>query len=93
VSGARDKDTLRKIWNSYRGVVHLGIAIDYCENHPAQNLHVFHLAELFRKTLSENCPKGTSKPYVDPGEQISFLYISTLSGPRFRNRGLPFGVS
>lgn len=93
VSGARDKDTVRKIWNSYRGVVHLGMAIDYCEKNSNQNLNVLHLAELFRKKLSENCPKGTSKPYVDPSKQISFLYISMLTGPRFRDRGLPFGIS
>ncbi|NRB17768.1 MAG: hypothetical protein HRU33_09440 [Rhodobacteraceae bacterium] len=92
VRGARDRDTLRKIWNTYRGVVHLGRAIDFCENYPEQKWDVLHLAELFRKGLSENCPKGTSKPYVSPDDQISFVYSSKLSGPRFRDRGLPFNV-
>lgn len=92
VSGARDKDTVRKIWNTYRGVVHLGMAIDYCDDSPDQNLNVLHVAERFRRDLSQSCPKGTSKPYVDPAEQISFLYISKLWGPRFGNRGLPFDV-
>lgn len=92
VSGAKDKDTVRKIWNTYRGVVHLGMAIDYCDESPDQNLNVLHVAERFRRDLSQSCPKGTSKPYVDPAEQISFLYISKLWGPRFGDRGLPFDV-
>ncbi len=90
VSGAKDKDTGRKIWNTYRGVVHLGMAIDYCDESPDQNLNVLHVAEKFRRELSHNCPKGTSKPYVDPAAQISFLYISNIWGPRFADRGLPF---
>ena len=92
VSGARDRDTLREIWGTYRGVVHLGRAIDFCKNYPEQKCNVLHLAELFRKGLSENCPKGTSQPYVSPDDQISFVYSSKLSGPRFRGRGLPFNV-
>lgn len=92
VSGARDKDTVRKIWNTYRGVVHLGMAIDYCDDSPDQNLNLLHVAERFRRDLSQSCPKGTSKPYVDPAEQISFLYISKLWGPRFGDRGLPFDI-
>ena len=90
--GAKDTDTLRKNWNTYRGVVHLGLAINYCEENPDQGFHVLHLAELFERTLSENCPKGTSKPYVDQGDQTHFAYKSKLYGPRFLNRGLPFGV-
>jgi len=90
--GARDKDTLREIWNTYRGVVHLGMALNHCEDYPEQNWHVLHLAELFRKGLSECCPRGTSRPYVDTSEQISFLYLSRIYGPRFRDRGLPFST-
>lgn len=92
ISGARDKDTLRGIWNTYRGVAHLGMAIDYCDNNPSQRLNVLHLAELFRRALSENCPKGRSKPYVDPREQFSFVYSSKLWGPRYQDRGLPYDI-
>jgi hypothetical protein len=76
VGGARDLDVLRKIWSTYRGVVHLGMAMDYCEDYPETKWHVLHLAETFRAGLASNCPKGTSSPYVDPEGQISFLYIS-----------------
>ncbi len=78
VGGARDLDVLRRIWSTYRGVVHLGMAMDYCEDHPETTWHVLHLAEKFRSGLSSNCPKGTSLPYVDPKTQISFLYISNV---------------
>lgn len=77
VSGARDKDTLRKLWDTYRGVVHLGMSMDYCEDNPNQELKHLQIAEQFRRSLSENCPKGTSKPYVDPETQISFVYLSS----------------
>ena len=76
VSGARDKDTLRKIWRDYRGVVHLGMAMDYCEDHPEPGQNVLHLAEKFRCGLSTNCPKGRGDPYVAGDDQISFLYIT-----------------
>lgn len=92
VTGAKDNDTLRKIWNSYRGVVHLGMAISYCEDNPSQSINILHLAERFRCSLCENCPKGTSKPYVNQNIQFSFPYKSKLWGPRFTNRGLPFGI-
>ena len=78
VGGARDLDVLRKIWSTYRGVVHLGMAMDYLEDHPETAWHVLHLAERFRIGLSSNCPKGTSTPYVDPEGQLSFLYISEV---------------
>jgi len=78
VHGARDKDGLREIWKTYRGVVHLGMAMDHCEDNPDAALNVLHVAERFRKALSQNCPKGTSKPYVDQSEQISFLYLSNI---------------
>lgn len=93
IRGAIDKDVVRKLWKSYRGVVHLGIAIDYCEDNPDLQVDLLAMAERIRRTLSQSYPKGTKKPYVDQSRQISFLYISTLSGPRFRNRGLPFGVN
>ena len=76
VRGAKDLDVLRKIWKRYRGVVHLGMAMDYIEDHPGTRAHVLQLAERFRSGLSNNCPKGTSASYVDPQEQISFLYVS-----------------
>ncbi|WP_412565615.1 hypothetical protein [Thalassobius sp. MITS945101] len=76
VRGAKDLDVLRKIWKRYRGVVHLGMTMDYVEEHPETRAHVLHLAERIRLGLSTNCPKGTSVPYVDPQEQISFLYVS-----------------
>lgn len=34
VRGAIDKDSSRETWSAYRGVVHLGIALDYCEEFP-----------------------------------------------------------
>ncbi|MHA6347591.1 hypothetical protein [Roseivivax sp. CAU 1761] len=92
VSGARDKDTVRKSWNMYRGVVHLGMAMDFCEEPLAEPGETLIRAEQIRRTLSETCPKGTSKPYVPEDEQISFSYMSDTSGSRFRNRGLPYGV-
>lgn len=74
ISGGRDLDVLRRTWNTYRGVVHLGMAMDYCEDHPETTWHVLDLAETFRTKLSSNCPKGTSSPYVNPEAQISFLF-------------------
>jgi hypothetical protein len=76
ISGARDRAVLEKIWTTYRGVVHLGMAMDYCEMHPKTQWHVLHLAEKFRVALSSNCPRKHPNPYVDPQDQISFLYIS-----------------
>ena len=92
VHGARDEDVVRKLWQIYKGVVHLGMAIKYLEENPDQHWNVLELAELYRKTLCQNCPKGTKKPYVDPEEQISFIYISSIWGPRFGNRGLSYAV-
>lgn len=91
ISGARDEDTLRKLWKTYRGVAHLGMAIDFCEGAESIEANVLQVAEYFRILLSKACPRSTSKPYVDPSEQISFRYLSILSGPRFLDRGLPFG--
>tara|TARA_R110002020_G_scaffold132643_6_gene296190 strand:- start:4434 stop:5129 length:696 start_codon:yes stop_codon:yes gene_type:complete len=92
VSGARDIDTLRKVWATYRGVVHLGMALDFCEEHPMPQANLLHVAEQYRLELSQHCPKGTSRPYVSSEEQISFVYLSSLKGPRFRDRGLPYEV-
>lgn len=91
ISGARDKDTVRKSWGAYRGIVHLGMAMDYCEGRATPS-EVLLLAEQLRRALSESCPKGTAHPYVPAEEQISFVYESDTWGPRFGNRGLPFCV-
>lgn len=81
INGGRDRDVLRKIWNTYRGVVHLGMAMDFCEDHPGTSWHVLHLAETFRAGLSSSCPKGTRSPYVDPRSQISFLNYQDFKVP------------
>ncbi len=93
ISGAKDLDVLRTIWKTYRGVVHLGMAIDYCDEYPDPKPHVLHVAENYRRGLSQFCPKGTKNPYVPEVAQIKFSYISDTSGPRFRDRGLPFDVA
>jgi hypothetical protein len=76
--GARDKDAVRRNWQTYKGVVHLGMAMDHLEDNSEDKTHVLHLAERFRRILSTNCPRGTTKPYVDPDVQIKFLYLSRL---------------
>ncbi len=93
ISGARDKDVVRESWQTYRGIVHLGMAMDLCEDQNMRPEIVLFVAEKIRQRISETCPKGTNKPYVDPDEQISFTYESMIYGPRFQNRGLPFYVS
>lgn len=93
ISGARDLDVLREIWKTYRGVVHLGMAMDYCEDHPDIAQNVLWLAEAYRQDLSQSCPKGTKIPYVPEDVQFSFCYLSSVWGPRFRDRGLPFDVA
>lgn len=72
IRGGVDKDTVRNIWNCYRGVVHLGMAMDSCEDNPNSGWHVLHLAEDRQNALSGNCPRGTEKPYVDSDCQLSF---------------------
>ncbi len=74
IGGARDKDTLRGIWNTYRGVVHLSMALDYLEEHPNHGRNVLDLAENYRRGLSLFCPKGTKRPYVAESEQTKFVY-------------------
>ncbi|WP_138165475.1 hypothetical protein [Parasedimentitalea maritima] len=76
IHGARDKDVVSKTWVTYRGVVHLGMAMDYCEDNPDPGLNVLHVAERIRQGLSQNFPKKTREPYVAPDGQISFHYIS-----------------
>lgn len=73
VSGARDRDTLAKIWGMYRGVAHLGLAMDLCDEKLNAGLNILDLAEHIRCDFSQNCPKGTSKPYVDRSFQIFFI--------------------
>lgn len=93
VSGAKDLDVLRATWKTYRGVVHLGMAMDYCDEHPDLERNVLHVAETYRRGLSLFCPKGTKNPYVPEDAQTMFLYLSKTSGPRFLDRGPPFAVT
>ena len=90
IYGGKDLDTLRDTWRTFKGVVHLGMAITYLEDNRDQNWDVLDLAETFRSILSSSCPKGTREPYVSSTEQIKFHYGSRGWGPRFRDRGLPF---
>ncbi|MBB5723353.1 hypothetical protein FHS72_002993 [Loktanella ponticola] len=76
-NGGRDKNGLREKWNTYRGVVHFGIARAFCKERGLDNHALLEVAEGIRRQLSSNCPKGTSKPYVDEGEKISFVYKSS----------------
>lgn len=77
ISGAKDKDTLRGIWAVYRGVVHFGMAMDYCEEYPNHEQSVLDLAENYRRSLSLFRPKGTKFPYVPEHEKIMFTYKPT----------------
>lgn len=92
IRGAKDKDVVRKSWGTYRGIVHLGMAMDFCEDRKVSTGEVLFVAEEIRRLLSGVCPNGTSEPYVPRQEQISFAYKSDIWGPRFRNRGLGFCV-
>jgi hypothetical protein len=74
IYGGKNHDTLRDIWRTYRGVVHLGMAMAYCEDNPNADVNVLHLAEEYRRALSENCPKKAVDPYVDSSLQIKFTY-------------------
>ena len=76
VSGAKDLDVLRAIWKTYRGVVHLGMAMDYCDELPDPERNVLQVAETYRRSFSQFCPKGTKNPYVPRGAQIKFTYLS-----------------
>ncbi|MEQ3625199.1 MAG: hypothetical protein ABNH26_11090 [Celeribacter sp.] len=92
IRGAKDKDVVRRSWSTYRGSVHLGMAMDFCEDRGVSPEEVFPVAEQIRRVLSDACPRGTNRPYVPQKEQISFTYASKVCGPRFQNRGLPFGL-
>lgn len=92
IRGAKDKDVVRKSWGTYRGIVQLGMAMDFCEDRAVSAGELLSVAEKIRRVLSDCCPKGTSEPYVPREEQISFVYKSDIWGPRFRNRGLPYCV-
>jgi len=92
IKGAKDKDVVRKSWGTYRGIVHLGMAMDFCEDQKVSTGEVLFVAEQIRRVLSGSCPNGTSEPYVSRQEQISFVYKSNIWGPRFKNRGLAYGV-
>lgn len=74
ISGAKDLDTLRKAWGMYRGVVHLGMALDICEDNPDSGYDVLKIAEEIRQEFSTRCPRGTVKPYVAQNEQFSFIF-------------------
>lgn len=76
IQGARDKDVLSRTWVTYRGVVHLGMAMDYCEENPGKGLSVLDVAERLRLGLNQGFPKKTGKPYVPDVEQISFRFNS-----------------
>ncbi len=76
IRGGKDKDVLRKLWKTYRGVVHLGIAMDFCESYEIEGPVVLEVAEEIRWQLLNNGPKGAGKPYVDEAEQISFVFKS-----------------
>ncbi|MEP3675379.1 hypothetical protein [Sulfitobacter sp.] len=73
IFGARDHDTLRKIWGTYRGVVHLGMAMDLFGDSALQSFDMLFLAEQIRMELSRHSPRSSNKPYVDDREQISFV--------------------
>jgi len=73
IFGAQDHDTLRKIWISYRGVVHLGMAMDLHGDSALPSIEVLALAEQIRMELCRNSPRSSNKPYVDESEQISFV--------------------
>ena len=76
ISGAKDLDVLRDTWKTYRGVAHLGMAIDYLEEYPNHEQSVLDLAENYRRGLCQFCPKGTKNPYVPEEEQTMFYYYS-----------------
>lgn len=73
IQRARDKDVLSMTWMTYRGGVHLGMAMDYCEDNPGMGLEVLDVAEKFRLGLRQGFPKKTRKPYVLEEEKFSFV--------------------
>jgi len=73
IPGARTKAALLKCWRTYRGVVHLGVAMRLCGANPEQGHEVLTVAEGIRQELSSRGPGNRSDPYVDQKEQISFV--------------------
>ncbi len=73
IFGAQDHDILRKIWRTYRGVVHLGMAMELYGDSVPPSFGIITLAEQIRMDLSRHSPKSSNKPYVDESEQISFV--------------------
>lgn len=71
--GGRDKDVVRKIWTTYRGVVHLGMALDYLYDNPDQDFQLLQKAEFYREQLATNRPRNATEPYVSPEVQFQFL--------------------
>ena len=71
--GARDKDVVRKIWTTYRGVVHLGMALDDLYDNPDQDFQLLQKAEFYREHLATNRPRNATEPYVSPEVQFQFL--------------------
>ncbi len=73
IFGAKDHDTLRKIWGTYRGVVQLGMAMDLYGDSTLPSYDMLTLAEQIRTELCRHSPMSSNKPYVDESEQISFV--------------------
>ena len=92
IPGARDMDTVRSSWGVYRGIVHLGIAMDHFGELPSYPPEMLFQAELIRLKLSQNCARSTTTPYVSPEEQISFVFKSEIWGPRLKDRGVNIDV-
>lgn len=76
LQGVKDKDVLRRHWKEYKCVAHLGAGLQIGEHHNLDPIASLGVAEEVRYVLSNECPKGTSKPYVEEEEQISFVFRS-----------------
>ncbi len=73
IRGAKDKDVVRRSWGTFRGIVHLGMAMDFCENRGTSLEEDLAVAEEIRRVLSNTCLKGTDRPYVLREEEVSFI--------------------
>lgn len=76
--GATDRKSVEGIWTKYRGVVHLGLVIDYLERIGDSLDEVFKKAWYFALLLASGYPKGTGKPYVPPDEKINFIEYQSV---------------
>lgn len=74
--GARDIDTLRKHWNEYKGVAHLGAGLLIARVQGHDDETGLLIADEIRHSLSHECPKGQKRSYVDEQIQFSFLFKS-----------------